>query len=196
VKKKIDEGEIGNVLCAQAAVYTYETLLFAKTPFREKQEWALVVDYTHEIDFLHYLVGPIEEVAAVSATLGRLDHIAAPNLLDISLKFRSNAIGHIHMDYVRHPGKRYLEVIGDRGSLELQMGKGILKVFKPQEEGVREISRPFVRDDLFRDQIDDFLQVIEGGKKPLVSLADGIATLHVADAIRESVQKKQFVRVE
>ncbi len=193
MKKIITEKTIGNIVCAHACVYSYQTLLFAKTPVREQQEWTLVGDYSHEIDFLRFLVGEIQEVTGIGATCGSLDHIAKPNILEAIFKFSSGAVGSLHIDYVRHPEKRFLEVIGDRGALELQMTKGVLKIFKHDEKNARVISRPYVRDDLFRAQIDDFLQVLDGQKTPLNTLEDGIAVLKVSEAIVESAQKGIYI---
>jgi len=103
VKQLIDSGDLGNILYANASVYTYGTLLHAKTAFRDHEKWALIRDYTHEIDFLLYLLGPAEEVVAMSATLGEFDHLPSPNIVEITSRFRSGAIGSIHMDYARYP---------------------------------------------------------------------------------------------
>lgn len=192
-KKMIAEQTIGNIVCAHACVYSYQTLLFAKTPIREQQEWTIVGDYSHEIDFLRYLAGEIREVTGMGTTCGQLDHIARPNILEAIFKFESGAAGSLHIDYVRHPEKRFLEIIGDRGALELQLTKGVLKIFNHDEKDARVISRPYVRDDLFRAQIDDFLQILEGRKAPLNTLADGIAVLKVSEAIVESAKKTAYI---
>jgi predicted dehydrogenase len=195
MKKIIEAGTIGHIVCAHAFVYTYQTLLCAKTPIRERQEWTLVGDYSHEIDFLRYLAGEIKEVAAVAITGGKLDRLATPNVLEAILRFESGATGSLHIDYVRHPEKRFLEIVGDRGALELQMSKGILKVFTHEEKEPREISRPYVRDDLFRSQIDDFLAVLESRKTPLNTLENGLEVLKVTQALIQSAKTNTFVRV-
>lgn len=188
-------GEFGNLLHANASVYTYLTLLCAKTPFRETTDWALVFDYTHQIDLLRYLLGDVAEVAAMSAARGDLSHTARPNLVEILLRFRSGAIGSIHMDYVRHPEKTSLELVGDKNSAELFVPQGLLKVYERESGDTREIGRPYVRDDLFRAQTADFIEVLAGRKQPLVTLEDGLAALQIAEAVIESCRKQTFVQL-
>ncbi|MDO8685934.1 MAG: Gfo/Idh/MocA family oxidoreductase, partial [Clostridiales bacterium] len=113
VKEMINKCELGNIVYANASVYTFATLLCAKTDYRDKQEWSLIGDYTHEIDFLRYLIGEVEEIVAIADTLGMLEHMPKPNVAEIMLRFSNKAIGSIHMDCVRMPDKRTLEVIGD-----------------------------------------------------------------------------------
>ena len=97
---------------------------------QRKEAWTLVVDYTHDIDILRHLAGEVHEVSAMAARLGQLDHMADPNVVDILLAFRSGTVGSIHMDYVRHPEKKSLELIGDR------LG-GTVGARSPAEQGSR-----------------------------------------------------------
>ena len=196
VKRAIEDGALGNVVYANASVYTYGTLLHARTPFRDSESWSLVRDYTHEIDFLLYLLGPAEEVVSMSATLGELEHLPHPNIVEIISRFRSGAIGAIHMDYARYPDKRTLEVVGDKGSVELYMNDGIIRFYHKDEKGFREDRVPFIRDDLFMAQIDTVIGMIKKEAKPEVSLHDGIEALKFADAVIQSSVDGNFVRLE
>lgn len=195
VKNIIDRGQLGNIVYANASVYTYATLLNAKTNYREKQEWTLVGDYTHEIDLLRYLIGDVNEVFAMAGSLGDLEHKANPNIFEIMLKFENMAIGNIHMDYVRDPEKRSLEIIGDKGSLELYINDGILRLYKSGERGFKEIRTPLVRDDLFIRQIENFIGMIRGEEKPRTTLKDGISAIKIAEAAIKSCVERRIVNI-
>jgi predicted dehydrogenase len=197
VKAILERGELGTLVYANASIYTYRTLECAKVPeFRGNTPWVLLVDFTHDIDFLRYLAGDVVEVAAMSATLGHLRLSSRPNVAEILLRFASGAIGKVHMDYVRDPEKRSLEIVGDRSSIEFCMPAGVLKLFERGKEEPREIRYPYVRDNLFREQIANFLAVIEGKAAPLVNLEDSIKTLRIADAAVESCQTGRFVKMK
>jgi len=187
---------LGNILYANASVYTYGTLLFAKTPFREHEEWALIRDYTHEIDFLLYLLGPAEEVVSMSATLGDFDHLPTPNIVEITSRFCSGAIGSIHMDYARYPDKRTMEIVGDIGSIEFYINEGILRIYHKDKKGFREEREPFIRDDMFRDQIETLIGMIKKEVKPMVSLNDGIEALRFCEAAIVSSIERRFVTLK
>ena len=196
IKQLIDSGSLGNILYANASVYTYGTLLFAKTPFREHEKWALIRDYTHEIDFLLYLLGPAEEVAAMGATLGDLDHLPSPNVVEIISRFCSGAIGSIHMDYARYPDKRTMEIIGDIGSIEFSINEGLIRYYHRDKKGFREEREPFIRDDMFSDQIETIIGMIKKEVNPMVSLADGIAALRFCEAAITSSVEKKYVTIK
>lgn len=193
IKQLIDSGALGKILYANASVYTYGTLLFAKTPFRDHEEWALIRDYTHEIDFLLYLLGPAEEIVAMSATLGDLDHLPSPNIVEITSRFCSGAIGSIHMDYARYPDKRTMEIIGDIGSIEFSLNEGLLRYYHKDKKGFREEREPFIRDDMFSDQIETMIGMIKKEVAPIVSLNDGIEALRFCEAAITSSVEKRFV---
>ncbi len=195
LKAMLDRGELGEIVSAEASVYTYATLVYAKTPFRLQTRWALVVDYTHEIDFLRCLLGDIAEVAAFAAARGRLAMRPDPNVIEILLRFRSGVLGRIHMDYARHPDKRWLELVGDTRSAELEMAKGRLRVFSRDAPDPELVAVPPVRDTLFRDQIADFLDAIGNGRPPRVPLEDGLAALRVADAVIRAAETRAVVPV-
>lgn len=195
VKQLIENGALGNVVYANASVYTYGTLLHARTPFRDHEAWSLVRDYTHEIDFLLYLLGPVSEVVAMSATLGEFDHLPQPNVIEIISRFRSGVVGSIHMDYARYPDKRTLEVVGDSGSVELFLNDGIFRTYDKDEKGFREEREPFIRDNLFIDQIETVVGMIEKKAKPRVTLAEGIEALRFSEAVITSAEQGNFVRL-
>jgi D-apiose dehydrogenase len=196
VKRMVENGELGNLVYANASVYTYGTLLHARTPFRDKESWSLIRDYTHEIDFMFYLLGSAEEVVAMSATLGDLDHLPRPNVVEIVSRYRSGVIGSIHMDYARYPDKRTLELVGDRGSVELYLNDGIVRFYDKDSKGFREEREPFIRDDLFVAQIETVIGMIKKEAKPIVSLRDGIEALRFCEAAIASSDKRKFVRLE
>lgn len=195
LKQIIDRNDLGNIVYTNASVYTYGTLLHAKTNFRDSQEWVLIGDYTHEIDFLVYLIGDIKEVISMSDTLGELEHTPKPNVVEVMLRFHNRAIGSIHMDYIRLPDKRTLEVIGDRGSVELFLNDGVLRFYEKDKVGFRESRTPFIRDDLFCRQIDNFIGIMNGVQKPMTTLNEGINIMNVSNAIIKSCVERRFINV-
>ncbi len=196
VKHMVDHGELGNIAYFNASVYTYATLLYAKTNYREEQNWSLIIDYTHEIDFARYLIGEADEVFAMADALGNQKHMARPNICEIMLRFKNRAIGTIHMDYIRDPEKRALEVIGDKGSIELYLSDGILRIYNNGIKGFREIRNPFIRDQLFIKQIDNFINMIFGEEEPKVNLADGIAAIKIAESAIMSCKENKPIKLE
>lgn len=195
VKKYIESGELGTIAYINASVYTYATLVNAKTDFRDKVKWTLVSDYTHELDFMRYLVGDACEVFAMAAKTGELEHMPDPNIVEIIMRFESGAIGTVHMDYIRDPEKRSLEIVGDRGSIELYIPQGKLRLYKSGKPGFEENQIQFSRDDVFTKQIDNFIGVLNDEEEPFVTIEDGIVAARLADAVIRSCKTRMPVLI-
>ena len=174
-------GEVGTVVGGRAMVGTYNTLLCAKTDYRAHVPGALLVDYTHEFDFLRAIFGEVADVHCWANDLGGREKRASPSLAATLLRFQSGAIVSVHMDYVQHPQRRTLEVYGDRRSLELDLETDVLRVFDPAEPGgVRTQAFDHDRNNRFRAQHQDVLDAVLAGRAPRVTGSDGLKALDVA----------------
>jgi predicted dehydrogenase len=99
------------------------------------------------------------------------------------------------MDYVRDPDKRTLELVGDKASVEFYLNEGIIRYYRKNRKGYEESIIPFIRDELFIRQIDNFIGMIKGEQEPEISLQEGIETLRVAEAAIKSCRERRFVNV-
>lgn len=189
LKHIVDSGGVGNLVGGRAMIGTYITLLNAKSPDRDKQPYSLVVDYTHELDFIRWFFGEVADVAAMSARLGDLELKPPPNIFQMILKMQSGALVQVHMDYVQFPQRRIFEIYGDRGTLSYDFMTGEIRHYHFQKEHQWEdISVPPMGerwDDLFRLEHKNILSSRASGAAPLVSGADGLAALEVAARVIE-----------
>jgi len=162
-------------------VGTYNTLLCAKTDYRAHVSGALLVDYTHEFDFLRAIFGEVAEVQCWANDLGGREKRCSPSLAATLLRFQSGAVVSVHMDYVQHPQRRTLEVYGDRRSLELDLETDILRVFDPvQPGGVSSHTFDHDRNNRFRAEHQDILDAVRSGRAPRVTGEDGLKALEIA----------------
>jgi predicted dehydrogenase len=185
LKHIVEGGGVGNLVGGRAMIGTYITLLNAKSPDRDKNPYSLVVDYTHELDFIRWFFGEVADATAMSARLGDLELKPPPNIFQMILKMQSGALVQVHMDYVQFPQRRIFEIYGDRGTLSYDFMTGEIRHYHFQKEHQWEdISVPPMGerwDDLFRAEHTAILQARAGGIPPLVSGADGLAALQIAE---------------
>lgn len=79
IKRLIDEGAVGNILSLRASVGYYLPYWRPHEDYRKGYGASLelgggiVLDASHEIDYVRYLVGEVEEVFAVCRKLSKLD---------------------------------------------------------------------------------------------------------------------------
>lgn len=191
VQRMAEDGELGTLIGGRAMVGTYNTLLCAKTDYREHTPGVLLVDYTHEFDFLRAIFGEVRDVHCWTNDLGKKEKRCTPSVAVTTLRFESGAIVSVHMDYVQHPQRRTLEVYGDRGVLELDLQTDELKIFDAAEPGGHRLMHfEHERNNLFRAEHQDMLDAVLKGGTPLVTGADGLKALEIAArAIEQSISQ-------
>jgi len=161
LRQFVHDGRIGNLVGGRSMIGTYITLLNAVSPDRDKRPNSLIVDYTHELDFVRWLFGNAKSVLAAGATVGERELKPTPNLFQMIYKMQSGALVSIHMDYLQHPQRRSLELFGDQGTIAYDMQNGEIQIFDYGKEtrferiNVGDVMHRV--DDLYRKQLDNFL---------------------------------------
>ncbi|MEO6906908.1 MAG: Gfo/Idh/MocA family oxidoreductase [Abditibacteriaceae bacterium] len=192
LKKIVDEGGIGQLVGGRAMIGSYITLLNAKSPDRDTRPNSLIVDYTHELDFIRWFFGEVADVTAMSARLGDLELKPPPNIFQMILKMQSGALVQVHMDYVQFPQRRIFEIYGDRGTLSYDFMSGEMRHYHFQKEHQwDDISVPPMVsrwDDLFRLEHEAIITAQREGKPPVVSGEDGLLALKIAERAINAVR--------
>jgi len=141
----------------------------------------IVLDAIHELDYTISLAGPVESVRSQWTRTGILDG-DVEDVADLTLRHRSGAHSHIHVDCLRRTYSRSCTVIGADGMLTWDFARGRVEV-------VREPGSPpeILGADLDGDhnaqyvaEMSHFLQVIGDGMRPTNGVAEAAATLDVA----------------
>lgn len=187
----IADGAVGQPVSFQAMLGAYETLVLARNRFGTDEPDRLFFDYSHEWDYLRWLLGPIEGGFAVAREAGDLPLSQSPNVVDGVLRLVTGVTGTVHLDYVQDPGGRSFTVIGDRGTLHVDVPSGTVALSRAgAARVVEDHSEP--RDSAFRAQAQHFLRVADGMEAPRADLRDGLAAVAVAEALRESAATRSW----
>ncbi len=187
LKEIVDKGGIGNIVAGRAMIGTYVTLLNAKGPDRIDHPNSLIVDYTHELDFISWFFGEITTVMAMQARMGDLALKPQPNIFQINLKFSSGAVVQVHMDYIQFPQRRIFEIYGDGGTLCYDFMTGEIRHFTFQREhqwtnkNVLPITERW--DNLFRKEHESIFMARSNGLPPFIPGADGLRVLEIAEEV-------------
>lgn len=182
-KSLLEQGLIGTPVSFQVMLGSYETLARAKSRFSPSDRNRLFGDYSHEWDYIDWLLGPIHRVVAKSHQSGNLELTQNPNVVESILELKNGITGTVHLDYVRHPSARHLTIVGDRGTLETDAEQGLVVARLHAESFSRMYSCNEHRDAIMERQRDHFIEVIRGKEQPLVTLEEGLRAVSVADAL-------------
>ena len=154
----------------------------------------VVLTQCHGFDYFRWLLGEVAAVWAVTGNLGGLD-LEVEDTAEVGLRFVQGPVGTIHLDYYQRPPLHRIEIIGSEGTIIWDSWDAAVHVRSAGRE-TRE-SKPvpptFERNDMFLEEMRQFLSVIAGESEPVCSLSDGIAALEIALAALESADTGKIV---
>jgi predicted dehydrogenase len=187
---------LGSLLAVRAAVGEY---LPGWHPYEDyRQMYAsraelgggVVVTQIHEFDYLYALFGLPRRVFSMGGHWSRLEidvEDTASTLMEFQFAGRPLPV-HLQQDYLQRPPSRSCEVIGDCGKAIMDLAS--LSVARYDQDGkLAEAGqwKGFDRNQLFLDELRHFLECVETRRKPVVDLNDGICSLRMALAARDSM---------
>lgn len=156
----------------------------------------VILTLCHPLDYLRYLFGEVQSVWAFTAAHSDLD-LAVEDTAEIGLRFRSGIIGSVHLDYVQQPPEHWLEIICTAGTIRWDYRDGSVSWFRDSSAGWQMQPAPegYTRNQMFLDQMQHFLDVLEKDAKPACTLNDGIRALELALAAHESADSGRLVSI-
>ena len=204
LQKAVREGSLGDLLAVRAHVGEY---LPGWHPYEDyRQMYAsradlgggVIVTQIHEFDYLYALFGIPRRLFALGGHWSHLEidvEDTASTLMEFHVAGRPLPV-HLQQDYVQRPPSRGCEIVGDRGKIHMDLTG--LSVTRYDREGkVAETARweNFDRNQLFLDQLRHFLECVDTRQKPFVDLQDGVGSLRMALAARESIASGRVVEL-
>lgn len=154
----------------------------------------VLLELSHEIDYLRWIFGDVEWVRSWVGRVGDLD-IDVEDTAHLILAFQSNGlnkpvIANLNLDFIRHDTTRICTVIGADGSLRWNGLTGVIDIYKSECIGWDEyVVMPHQHDDSYRAQWEDFLTSIAECKEPLVDVKAGHAVLKIVEAAKAFAQQ-------
>lgn len=157
-------------------------------------EGGVLRDLIHEIDYLHWLLGP---TACVNASVWNSGQLGLAPELDESavatLRTRAGVHITLRLSFATRPASRILRIWGERGLLTWDAIER-RSTLRSVEGELLESTTWADSLAMYADQLESWLQFMrEGQPSELATLDDGFAALRVIDAMRaSSVQRKEI----
>ena len=119
VERMLASGTIGNVLHGTFSVGQRLSRWRAGPPAesvssRQDLGGGALLELSHEIDLALWFGGPVKHTTAVAARLGA-EVVDVEDTVDLLLRHAGGNLSSVHLDMVRLPARRRLEVIGSDG---------------------------------------------------------------------------------
>ncbi|MCL4338829.1 Gfo/Idh/MocA family oxidoreductase [Patescibacteria group bacterium] len=155
----------------------------------------------HDLDILYWYFGLPTCVIALNGKKS-LTGVNTEDNVEILMKYSSNTLAEIHLDYILDPPKRYWEIVGDKGRIELDFFANKLYIFnknKKEDQPRKQVidySKGFNRNNMFYDEVKEFIDKVKNKKHPSISLEDGIANLRLLLATHDSIKYKRIIDMD
>lgn len=151
----------------------------------------------HEIDLMHRLFGPVQNVHAL------LDNYVQHNIdyedcAHVSLRFKSGASGHLFASLASTLGTSNGMIVGSKGTLRYDHGASTI-TYKEATEGAAPVSLTVTRSDGengYLRELRSFTEWVLHGTAPLLTAAEGRAAVAVVEAAYQSAASGQPVAVQ
>ena len=139
-------------------------------------------DLSHELDYLLWLFGPWQRIAALGGSSGARQ-VDVDDHLDLLLEMQRAQAVQVHMDYLDQPGIRKIRINLPEETIEADILGGRLVVNGTAHE------YPSGRDESYKRM---HLAVLNG-QGPICTFAEGLAVMDLIDASERAMQSRMWV---
>jgi predicted dehydrogenase len=203
-RRLVCEGAVGRILSVRAEAGQYLPTWRQDADYRigvsarAELGGGVLLELSHEIDYLSWCFGDVAWVSAVLAQVSDLE-IDVEDVAYLTLGFlgsgdRRGAVATLSIDFIRHDAARCCVAIGDRGTLRWSAAAGTVEQFDDAVWRTVFLRRP-ERDDSYREEWRQFLDCVRKGTPAPISGDDGLAALRIVDAARKSSETGALVRL-
>jgi len=210
LKDLVDSGRLGRLVLGDAIVKWYRT-----QQYYESGDWrgtwaldgggALMNQGVHYVDLLQWVMGPVERVFARCRTSAH-ENLEVEDVALAVLSFANGAVGLLECSTAVYPGlSERLEVTGTEGTVIVEAGELTVRELKDEKgettpyggklpssagrpEGGAAADPADISHRAHREQLADFLDAIDGGRRPFIDGVEARKPLEIILAVYESAR--------
>ena len=165
---------------------------------RKDQGGGVILCLSHEIDIALWLFGKPRRVYAQGGHLSDLEmdvEDTADMCFSCTNADREFPV-HVHLDFLQKPARRYIHIAGEKGSIVFDYYTNELVIRSlPDGDIQKTIYDQFQRNDMFLQEVTDFINSIRNCNLPPISLEDGITALKLCLAAKQSLVTGEVVEI-
>jgi predicted dehydrogenase len=200
LKRLVEEGVAGRILWARAEVAQYLPDWRPGQDYRQSYTarrglgGGIILDASHEIDYILWLLGPPRELTCMAGQVSGLE-VNVEDCATILIRLRSGAQADIHMDFVQRTASRSCVLAGDRARLEWEHAQNQVCIIRPRS-AAEFIKYDFEANQMYIAEVEDFFSCVHNGMTANDSLVESELTLEVALAALTSASERKWVSFE
>jgi len=156
----------------------------------------VVLTCIHEIDYLYWFFGKINETVSYTKQLSDLE-VSVEDISSILFLFKNNIIGQVHLDYFQIPNSRTCKIIGTKGTLVCDLESNFVKIFniKSKRWKTKLKLEKYNKNQMHLDELNNFISCIKNNLKDYNDINQGAYVLKIALSVKNSAILKKKVKI-
>jgi predicted dehydrogenase len=154
----------------------------------------ILLDGSHEIDYMTWLFGAPRELACMADHVSELE-VNVEDCATILMRFADGTRADVHLDFIQRSYSRYCSLVGPQGKVHWDLLSNSVQVLRPGKEA-EVIKFEFEINEGYVAELAHFMECVRNGTRPRFTLEDAILTLRIALAARAAAEEEKWVRFE
>jgi len=203
IKEVIDKKRLGRIMSVQVES---SSLLSDWHPYedyrkgysaKEELGGGIAMTMTHELDFLRWFFGDIKEIFSITKKISDLE-ISADDISTMTMIFKNNVIGELHLDYFARPQFKSCKIRGTRGTLYWNSDKNSVEIFYNNQKKWKIVfeEKNYERNEMFVKELEYFLKCVSNKKKSFNDIRDAEKIVNVILGAKKSSKTKKLTTLK
>jgi predicted dehydrogenase len=201
LKELLEQGAVGKPVSARAEAGEYLPGWHPWEDYRASYSGradlggGALLTFSHELDSLCWVLGAPSRIVAMAAHASSLE-IDTEDTAELILQFPNGPLASVHVDYLRRPPTRNLEIVGEDGVLRWEYDGNRILRYAPETRQwrIEEGDPRLQRNDMYLAELEHFAACVRGEiERPLVDGRQGAAVLAITLAAHESSREGRAI---
>lgn len=201
VRELLEQGAIGKPLFARGEFSEFLPDWHPYEDYRsfymaeKSQGGGSILDQSHIMDLVHYLLGGFSSVYALNGNLSSLE-VNADDYSELLVTLKNGVVASIHTDMFGHDHKKQLEIKGENGNIYWSSTDNLVTVYDAKSKA-KHVYKKFPADFNLNyiAEMMHFIACCRGEETPRATLQDGIETMELILAAYRSVDSGTIVEL-
>jgi predicted dehydrogenase len=191
LKDFIDTGALGRILWAQVEAGQYLPDWRPWQDYRQSYTarkelgGGILLDGSHELDYITWLLGKPVEVLSMAGKVSTLD-VDVEDCASVLLRFASGCQADVHLDFVQRGYSRSCKLVGEKGTAAWDFTSNEVKLFSAETGVWKGFAYDFDTNDMYVSEVRDFVRCVDCGERPVVDLRQATDVLKLVLAAKKS----------
>jgi predicted dehydrogenase len=195
VKQMLDKGLIGRVFAIRVMAGYYLPDWHPERDYRQEYSaradlgGGALWDGIHELDYIRYFFGEVEQVYCVGGKQSDLE-IDTEDMAELVMRCFNGAYAEVHLNYLNRTRLREFVIVGENGIIKWDSNEQSVKLFETEDRcwKVYNVEFEFQINDTYVLEMKHFLRCICGEEESINGASDGRASVEIISCAKESMR--------